>query len=332
MPNREALDAIVDWLDEQGRGHRSVNYRLRDWLLSRQRYWGCPIPIVYCDALRDRPRARRGPAGRCCRTSRTTRRRAAPRWPRRRTGSTTTCPRCGGPARRETDTMDTFVDSSWYFLRYCDAAQRRGAVGPRGAAALDAGRPVHRRRRARDPAPDVRALLHEGAGGHGAAGRAGAVRAPLHAGDDHARRREDVQVQGQRDLARRRSSSATAPTPRAATSCSSARRTRTPTGPTPASRACTASSARLWRLGADVAEQVGAAPAAWPGRPAGRRPASCCARRTGRSTRSPSDMAGRFAFNTAIAAVMELVNEIYRLREPGGAGERCTSRSRPRPR
>ena len=120
LPNREALEKIVDWLDQQGRGHRSVNYRLRDWLLSRQRYWGCPIPIVYCDRcgivavpddqlpvvlpeVEDYTPQGRSPLA------------AAEDWVR------TTCPTCGGPARRETDTMDTFVDSSWYFMRYCDA-------------------------------------------------------------------------------------------------------------------------------------------------------------------------------------------------------------------
>ena len=130
-PTARRSTQIVDWLDREGRGHRSVNYRLRDWLLSRQRYWGCPIPIVYCDDVRHRPGARRPAAGRCCPTSRTTSRRAARRWPPPRTGCNTTCPRCGGPARRETDTMDTFVDSSWYFLRYCDAHNDEAPWDPR---------------------------------------------------------------------------------------------------------------------------------------------------------------------------------------------------------
>ena len=110
LESGEAFDKICDWLESKGLGKRSVKYRLRDWLISRQRYWGAPIPVVYCptdgmvpvpfDQLPVLLPAEYKPL---------------PEVPEFYRAS---CPMCGKEARRETDTMDTFIDSSWYFLRY----------------------------------------------------------------------------------------------------------------------------------------------------------------------------------------------------------------------
>jgi leucyl-tRNA synthetase len=119
LPNEEAKRAIVEWLGERGQGKQAISYRLRDWGFSRQRYWGCPIPIVYCDEHGAVPVPEAElpvelpmiedykPKGVAPLAS-------AENWVR------APCPVCRKEGRREVETMDTFVDSSWYFLRYCD--------------------------------------------------------------------------------------------------------------------------------------------------------------------------------------------------------------------
>ncbi len=129
MPNAEGYEAIADHVEQQSWGKRTVGYRMRDWLISRQRYWGTPIPIVYCNDCGAQPvsydqlpvvlpdDAQFKPTG------------ESPL--RYHDGFLhTTCPGCGGPATRETDTMDTFVDSSWYFLRYVSPDFTEGPFDP----------------------------------------------------------------------------------------------------------------------------------------------------------------------------------------------------------
>ena len=131
MDKQAAIERIVEILAERGLGKAAVNYRLRDWLISRQRYWGTPIPIVHCASCGEvpvpddqLPITLPPSAGLDLTPKGTSPLGAATDW------VDVSCPSCGGPARRDTDTMDTFVDSSWYFLRFLDPSLATAAFDP----------------------------------------------------------------------------------------------------------------------------------------------------------------------------------------------------------
>jgi leucyl-tRNA synthetase len=312
-PAAEAKDAIIDWLDQQGRGHRSVNYRLRDWLLSRQRYWGAPIPVIYCerDGLvpvpeRDlpvllpdiedyRPRGRSPLA-------------AAEDW------VNTTCPVCGDPARRETDTMDTFVDSAWYFLRYTDPDDEAAPWDPDVA---NYWMPVYQYIGGIEHA--ILHLLYARF----------FVKAFADVGLLDAQepfQRLFTQGMITREGAKMSKSRGNVISPQPYVErygADTARAYILFIGPPDQDADWTDEGvegvyrflARLWRLGVEVSERTGPRePLADAGTGAGD-DLELMRKAHWAIDKVTNDLAGRFAFNTAIAAVMELVNEAYRRRE-----------------
>jgi len=128
----EAKRKAVDWLVARGLGEAKVNYRLRDWGISRQRYWGAPIPVLYCDACGMVPEAEANLPVVLPRDVQLSGKGGSPLADVAHFVNAR-CPKCGGPARRETDTMDTFVESSWYFFRYCSPRYEGGMVERRAA-------------------------------------------------------------------------------------------------------------------------------------------------------------------------------------------------------
>jgi leucyl-tRNA synthetase len=314
VPAREAFGQIVEWLESDGRGKPAINYKLRDWLLSRQRYWGCPIPVVHCEKdgivavpddqlpvelpdVEDYQPKGRSPLA------------AAEDWVR------TTCPKCGADARRETDTMDTFVDSSWYFLRYCDAAND---AAPFDRAVVDHWMPVDQYIGGVEHAIlhlmyarfFVKALADMG-----------------YVGFQEPFARLFTQGMITRDGAKMSKSKGNVISPRDYVEqygADTARCYMLYIGP-PEQGADWSDEgvggihrflARLWRLAAEVAERGDG------GEPGGAGAPSDLLRKAHWAIdKVTRDLRDRFAFNTAIAAVIELVNDGYRFKDEAPAAD-----------
>ena len=312
--NREAYDEIVAWLESEGRGKPTVHYRLRDWLVSRQRYWGCPIPVVYCetDGIVPLPEDELpvllpevddyAPKGQSPLA-------AATDWVE------TECPRCGGPALRETDTMDTFVDSSWYFLRYLDAHNDHAAWD---RAAVDYWMPVDQYIGGVEHA--ILHLMY-------ARFFTKALADMGHLGVQEPFGRLFTQGMITRDGAKMSSSKGNVVSAAETVERYGADTARTYVcfmGPPAGGGDWTDESVegvhrfltRLWRLKEEVAERTSAGESeASAAGPAGT-PAGDLLRKAHWSIdKVTRDIERDFGFNTAIAAVMELVNEAYRVKD-----------------
>ncbi|MBS1870649.1 MAG: leucine--tRNA ligase [Actinobacteria bacterium] len=317
MGNRAALEAIVAWLDREGKGHASVNYRLRDWLVSRQRYWGCPIPVIHCPACGTVPVPEEDlpvelpdvtdykPRGKSPLA-------AVDDW------VNVPCPRCGGAARRDTDTLDTFVDSSWYFLRYCDANNDDASWDRR---VLAEWMPVDQYIGGVEHA--ILHLLYARF-----FTKAFADMELLDAQEPF----QALFTQGMitRDGAKMSKSKGNVISPATYVDRYGADTARCYIlfiGPPDQDADWSDEGvegvhrflARLWRVGAELA--AGGAPAAAESLDATRLAGAdltLVRKAHWAIDKVTNDMAGRFAFNTAIAAAMELVNEVYRHRESAG--------------
>ena len=318
MNNREAYDEIVAWLASEERGEAAVNFRLRDWLVSRQRYWGAPIPIIHCPecGMVPVPEDRLpvelpeisdyAPKGKSPLE-------AATGWVE------VECPACGGAARRETDTMDTFVDSSWYFLRYLDPSN--------AGAAFDREKADHWMPVDQYIGGVEHAILHLLYARFfvKALSDLGYIETP----EPFA----NLFTQGMitRDGAKMSKSKGNTVSPAeyvARFGADSARAYVCFMGPPERGGDWSDEGvegvhrflARLWRAASDLAESKGADPegAMSPEGPEGDARA-LVAKANWAIDKATRDFSRGFQFNTVIAAVMELVNEIYRTRD--GLGE-----------